>query len=126
MREKKTVQLEATALTATGNGAEIDLAKYIHVGNREVKAFAVAIPTGAETDETWDGKLQESVTTVDTDFTDITGATFTQVAKEATAAFEEIHAVVKKRYLRIVSTLAGTTPAFTVAAGAILDIRSTT
>jgi len=122
MRELKALQLHAKALSASENGAEIDLAQYIHVDGREMKAILCAIPTGADTDETCDYKLQESATTASSDFADITGAAFTQVAKEATAALEEIHFQASKRYVRGVATLAGTTPGFAVAA-AVLAVK---
>lgn len=122
MRELKALQLHAKNLSASEDGAEIDLAQYIHVGGREMKAIASIIPTGADTDETCDYKLQESATTASSDFADITGATFTQVAQGATAALEEIHFQASERYIRGVATLAGTTPGFAVAA-AVLAVK---
>lgn len=112
------LQLAAAKITSTTSHAEKDLAGNVaSVGKRQVMATATIFPrasTDPATDETCDSKIQESATTADTDFGDITGAAFTQVADESTAASETIYFPVTKRYVRAVSTLAGTTPAFTV------------
>jgi hypothetical protein len=124
MRELKAEVLHKAVLTATAAGVEVDLKDSIHVGGREVKAILTTIPTGADTDEFVDYKMQESLTTVDSDFGDISGATFTQVGGEDTPDPEEIHFVPTKRYVRSYATLTGTTPSFALAAHMIVVRRS--
>jgi hypothetical protein len=61
---------------------------------------------------TLDGKIQES-SDGSTNWTDITGATFTQVT--ATGNYQAITFDRSKRYVRYVGTIAGTTPSFALA-----------
>jgi len=125
------VPLQLAALNADSDDsaagiAEKDLSAYIHVGHREMKAVATIIPTGTDTDETCDLVIQESSSTADGDFSEITGATFTQVTQAATPAVEQIHFNATKRYIRAVPTLAGTTPTFAIALNVMARVRSTT
>lgn len=106
----------------TAAGTEVDLVKYfVNPGKREMKAILAAIPTGSDSG-TFDYKLQESATTVDSDFTDITGAAFTQVGKDvdtATGSLEAIHFYTAKRYVRGYATIAGSTWAVAAALQAV-------
>jgi hypothetical protein len=103
--------IQAGNYTSTQNGSAIDLAanvagqhtpfKYAGPGGREFKAIMSANWTSG----TADVKIQHSADG-STDWTDITGATFTQVTADAV---EEIHFVAPRRWIRVVATLA-TTP----------------
>lgn len=118
---------KAAGVSATEAGAEVDITKYfVSPAKREMLATLVAIPSGADTDETLAVKLQESTTTVDSDFTDISGAAFTGVAQEDAAALETIYFQTKAttKYIRSHATLAGTTPAFSIVVEAFLLKRS--
>lgn len=119
-------QLAAAKISSTTTHADVDLAGMASVAKRQVMATATIFPkasTDPATDETCDVKIQEADSTASTDFADITGATFTQVADESTAASETIYFPVSKRYVRAVSTLAGTTPAFTVGVTLFVENR---
>lgn len=120
-------QLAAAKISTTTTHADVDLAGNVaSVGKRQVMATATIFPrasTDPATDETCDVKIQEADSTASTDFADITGAAFTQVADESTAASETIYFPVTKRYVRAVSTLAGTTPAFTVGVTLFVENR---
>jgi hypothetical protein len=111
MRAIAALKLEAGSITTTAASAELNLQKYfVSPGKREMKAVLVAIPRGAGTDSgTLDYKLQESATTVDSDFADITGAAFTQVTEATSAAPESIHFFTAKQFVRGYATVAGTT-----------------
>ena len=94
--------------TSSANGAGVDL------GEAEGNCFAIQhIGTVSGTSPTLDGKLQES--NDDSTFTDITGATFTQVT--ASNKCQMITFKRTKRYVRGVQTIAGTSPSF---AGSLL------
>lgn len=104
------VELFLTALqrTASEDGTGVDLQDSIYPGGRQMKAFLnVGAVTG--TDPTLDVKIQES-DALGTGYTDISGAAFTQVI--ASDAVEEIHFQTKKRYVRAVTTIGGTSPTF--------------
>lgn len=112
MRAIASLKLQAS----TGNDsadtaaqAEVDLAKYfVNPGKREMKA--VIVPVLASTDSgLFDYKLQHSTTTVDSDFSDISGAAITQVGSSATPAVNELHFFTNKRYVRGYQTIAGGT-----------------
>lgn len=91
----------------------LDLQKYfVNPGKREMKAVLAAVNNTSDTG-TFDYLLQESTTSVDSDFTNISGATFTQVGD--TYTMEEIHFFTSKRWIRGSATIAGST--WTVAAG---------
>lgn len=124
MRELAVLTLLAQQrATATVTGSEVDLGNYAHVGGREMKAILAIDSLGTDTDETCNVKIQESETTVTGDFTDISGAAFTAYAQESAALVEEIHFVAKKRYIRALATIAGTTPAFDFACVALANER---
>ena len=124
MREYTNLSLHLATITSTASGVEVDLADYIHVGRREVKATLDVIANGGDSDETLDYKLQESDTTVDGDFADISGAAFTQVTQPDGTSHQEIHARVNKQFVRGVATPGGTTPSFAVAANLLVVKRA--
>lgn len=109
LRAVATIQLDAARVTTTAAGTEVDLQKYfVSPGKREMKAVLTALIGVSSDSGSIDVKLQESATTVDSDFSDISGATFTQVTDAATPAAEAIHFFTKQRYVRTYRTLAGT------------------
>lgn len=101
------------ARTSTANGTGADIKDY--TGKVKVILDSAA---GTGTAPTLDVKLQESDD--NTTFTDITGATFTQVTGAA-ASLQSIGFEVdaRKRYIRAVATIGGTTPSFTSSVNAI-------
>lgn len=102
--------------TAAGN--TLDLQKYfVNPGKRPMKAVVGAVPTGSDSG-TFDYKLQEAATSVDSDFTDITDAAITQIgvaADAATSTIQEINFFTSKQYIRGYATPLGTTWALTAA-----------
>ena len=117
--------LRAAAVTSgTTTSTEQDLGPYINVGKRSVVGVWCAFPDSTcTTDGSFDNKFQESATTVDSDFADITGADFTAITGESTPATECLTFVVTKRYLRSYATIAGTTAAFKDLTGVIVESR---
>lgn len=110
----QTIEVLAPARkTASENGAAIDLQQY--VGDLKVILCSSA---GGGTTPTLDVKLQESDTAAGT-FTDIPGAAFTQVTAAASTAAITLNADSAKRYIRAVTTIAGTTPTFDMALVAV-------
>lgn len=104
--------LACDARTASANGTGFDLE-----GSNGAEGEAIIIlasdAASAGTNPTLDVKLQES--SDNSTFTDISGATFTQVT-DAAQALEKISINTNdvKRYLRAVGTIGGTSsPAFT-------------
>ena len=70
---------------------------------------------GTGTTPTLDVKLQHSDTTTSGDFADVTNAAFTRVTDvSGTAGVQVLRVNVSdlKRYLRVIGTIAGTTPSF--------------
>jgi hypothetical protein len=101
--------LGADSRSASANGSSFDLQ-----GSNDAEGEAIVIldsEAGSGTSPTLDVKLQES--SDDSTWSDISGATFTQVT-DGGAGFEKISINVNdtERYLRAVATLGGTTPAF--------------
>jgi len=101
-----TTILGAAAVTATANGAGVDVSDFAG----PVK-FTLDSSAGGGGDHTLDAKLQESDDNVT--FTDVVGGAFTQVTNAA-AAFETltINGDGLKQYVRGVDTIAGTSPTF--------------
>lgn len=96
------------AVIATAAGTELDLQKYfVNPGKRPMAADVLPVWTGSDSGTaTFDYKLQESNTTVDSDFSDISGATITQVSADAaTNAFQRINFYTAKRYVRGYATV---------------------
>jgi hypothetical protein len=120
------VSIRASTVTSgTTTSTEIDMGPYINVGKREViGVWAPGRDSSVTTDVSFANKFQESATTVDSDFADITGAAFTTLGEAFTLAFESIEFMVTKRYLRSYITLSGTTAAALDYTGVILQARA--
>ena len=98
------VSITPQSLSASGAGTALDL------GAGDGGCFAVlAVGAVTGTDPTLDVKIQESTASAGT-YTDISGATFTQVI--AATKGEVISFRRSKRYVRAYATLGGTTPTF--------------
>jgi hypothetical protein len=99
----------AAALTQTTKSAGVDISDLI--GDAKITLDSSA---GGGADHTMNVKLQESDDDVDAHYTDVANAAFDEVTNAA-AKFQTltISANARKKYVRIVSTLAGTNPAFT-------------
>jgi hypothetical protein len=110
--------------TSTITGADVDLQG--RITNRQLKAIATVLWTAAgDSDETVDITLEESDTTVASDFAAITGAAFTTIQDDQSPALAEIHFRTDKRYIRAIATMAGTTPSFTVGVACVAEMRYT-
>jgi hypothetical protein len=104
--------LACDARTASANGTGFDLE-----GSNGAEGEAIVIlasdAASAGTDPTLDVKLQESDSS-GSGYTDISGATFTQVTDSQALEKITINTNDVKRYLRAVGTIGGTSsPAFT-------------
>lgn len=111
LRAVATLSLQQSVNNDSNDAAaqtELDLQKYfVNPGKREMKAVLSA--TLASTDSgTFNYKLQHSNTTVDSDFSDISGGAFTQVGSSAPAV-EDLHFFTNKRYVRGSQTISGGT-----------------
>lgn len=98
----------AARRTSTLTGTHIDVLAY----EGAAKILLNASAASAGTTPTLNVKLQHSDTTTSGDFTDVTGAAFTQVTDVAgTAGLQELLVNVSnlKRYLRVIGTIGGTT-----------------
>jgi hypothetical protein len=115
------IPFDASAVS-TVTGAAVDLQGY--VTNRQLKSIVSAVVTGTDTDETLDVTMEESDTTVASDFAAITGAAHAQITEVATAV-SEMHFRTDKRYIRAVATIAGTTPDFGIAVAVVAEKRQT-
>jgi hypothetical protein len=123
MRDLKVLDLYNAESSSTVEvyGDPVDLAEYIHVGGRELKAFLrVHGSTDSTTDSTVAAKLQESATTSSSDFSDISGATFTGGGYVDAVISEELHFQAAQRYVRLAATPAGT--AATIKAGIVAGL----
>jgi hypothetical protein len=114
MRSLYLGKLAAANLTATAAGTEIDITKYfVSPARREMMATLTAFNGGGNVaSDTYaiDVKLQESPTTVDSDFTDITGAAFTQITETATTGTPEsiyFQTLAASKYIREYATITG-------------------
>lgn len=109
-RNKVLVQIYASTsdsdVAATG---DIDLGPYANVGMHQLTGVWINYDNGAatDTDHTYDCKFQAGATTVDSDFSDITGASFTQVL-DGSEGLSQIDFSTNARYLRAYLTMAGT------------------
>ena len=98
----------AASRTSTLTGAGIDVLDYEGVGLIMLNASA-----GTGTNPTLDVKLQHSDD--DSTYEDVTSGTFSQVTDAAETAgvkVMKLNVSDLKRYLRVVGTIAGTTPSF--------------
>lgn len=101
--------------TATVTGTGIDTMGY----NDAMITLEVGVVSG--TTPTLDGKIQESDTVGGT-YADITGAVFTQVTASNSTQKIRLGGLGvggRKRFIRFVGTIAGTTPSFALAANAL-------
>lgn len=119
------VSIRASTVTSgTTTSTEVDMGPYINVGKREViGVWAPGRDSTVTTDVSFANKFQESATTVDSDFGDITGGGFTTLGEAFTLAFESIEFPLTKRYLRSYITLSGTTAACLDYTGVIVEAR---
>ena len=93
----------------TAYGADLDFQKYfVNPGKRPMKAVLCAGITSTDSG-TFNYKLQESATTVDSDYSDISGAAFTAIGDSDTLAAQELEFYTNKRYIRGTGTIAGGT-----------------
>lgn len=107
------------AVTDTAGGAAVDML------NAKDSVFDAILSVGAVTgtNPTLAVKVQESDDTVDGNFTDITGATFTGLTASSASSMQTITGRRTKRYLRLYRTIGGTsTPTFNIS-GIILSQR---
>jgi hypothetical protein len=100
-----------TSDTASAS-AEVDLGPYTAVGRQCLALWAPAtygiVSTDSTTDQTFNAKIQESATTVDSDFSDVTSGAFTQTVGSDTAhAWQSLKIQPLKRYLRAYTAIAG-------------------
>jgi hypothetical protein len=100
-----TLKPQTATSTATGTAVDMQLA------DGPVNAL-LTVGTVSGTTPTCDVKLQES-DDGSTNWTDITGAAFTQV--KASDARQWVQALRSKRYVRALATIAGTMPSFALA-----------
>ena len=111
----------AAAITTNTDHTAVDVgAGYANVGGREMRAILSAVMTANTTSVTV--KLQDNTTSDTTGFADITGAAFAALTTTASAA--DIFFQTNKRYVRAVTTVAGTTPSVQPIASVFLAGRS--
>ncbi len=110
--------LSPAALTASSNGAGVDLQPYTNVAGRNMKAI-LHVGAVSGTNPTMTVKMQQS--SDNTNFSDIPGAAFSQ--KTTGPAIDELHFVATQRYVRAVATLGGTTPSFQTACSLVAQKR---
>lgn len=97
----------ANATSANSSGTTIDLLDYINVGGRQMKAV-LNVGTVTSTGNL-SVRLQESSTSAEAGFSDISGAVFTTTASSASlTGSETIHFRTNNRYVRAVGAAANT------------------
>ena len=102
-----TQMVNIAAKTATFNATGVDVSGY-----KGTLLVALLVGTVSGTTPTLDVKLQASAD--NSSWSDITGATFTQVTASDSYTKIGIDVTQGLKYLRAVSTIAGTTPSFTM------------
>ena len=111
---KSLFSFRPSAQTSTANGTGVDTKGY----DNAMVTLEVGAVSG--TSPTLDVKIQESDD--NSTFSDVSGATFTQVT--AANSSQKIRVaelnVPRKRYLRAVATIGGTSPSFTMAVNILL------
>ena len=107
--EKLTVVagVATAAVTSTATSSAIDLLEY----DGDV-LLILDSAAGGGSSPTLDIKLTECATTGGT-YTDLSGATFTQVTGSASMQTLAINKDESKRYIKIVQTIGGSSPSFT-------------
>lgn len=115
---KQLVSIRPQTLTASANGIAVDTQGY----EEAVALLEVGAVSG--TSPTLDVKIQESADG-STGWTDITGKAFTQVTVSDNEQKLKLDLQAKqgarKRYIRAVATIAGTSPSFAVHVGVLLN-----
>lgn len=103
------------AATATANGGNVDTLGY------NSAAFSLEVGAVSGTSPTLDVKIQESADG-STGWADVSGAAFTQVTAANNSQILRVDGLgtSRKRYLRAVATIAGTSPSFTLSCVALL------
>ena len=97
--------LPVSTRTATFTGDTTNIADLGQLeGDVQIILDAGAVTGGG----TFTCKIQHSDTTTDGDFSDLTGAAFTAVAAAALKEVLTVSDVARKRYIRLVGTVAGT------------------
>lgn len=111
---KSLFTLRPQAITANTNGGSVDALGY----NSAALALEVGAVSG--TSPTLDVKLQESAD--NSAWSDVTGTTFTQVTAANNSQIMRVEGLgtSRKRYLRVVATVGGTSPNFTAAVNILL------
>lgn len=113
---KAVLTIRPVTATATATGAAVDTLGY--------NSAAITLEVGAVsgTTPTLDVKVQECDTSGGT-YTDITGAAFTQVTASNNSQILRVDGLgvgSRKRYIRALGTIAGTTPSFAFGVEALL------
>ena len=97
----------ASAAATTYSGANVDLAAYINPGGRQMKAI-MSLGTITSTG-TLNVKIQESTTSAEAGFSDISGAAFTATADSGSlTGSETIHFRTNNRYVRALQVITNT------------------
>jgi hypothetical protein len=107
--------LAASTRTATATGTGLDKASYTGRG-----MVVVNIGTVTGTTPTCDVKIQDSAD--NSTFADVSGATLAQQTATGIGSFA-VDLDSTNRYLRVVATIAGTTPSFPIAVSLIAKKR---
>jgi len=100
MQEIFPILIDSTAVLS-GASAETNLDYYfVTPGRRTLKATLVATAIAATNTDTWTVvyKLQQSTTTVDSDFVDITNAAFTSQSDSDAAQVQEVNFAMSAGY----------------------------
>jgi len=110
-KDSALLTLHSATIAATAAGTEVNLQKYfVNPGKREMKAVFAPVLGTSDSGGTLAYKLQHSTTTVDSDFSDISGGGFTTVTDDGTAKTpEQIHFYTKNQYVRGYATLSDAT-----------------
>jgi hypothetical protein len=97
----------ASAAATTYSGAAVDLQAYVNPGGRQLKAL---LSIGSITSTgTLNVKIQESSTSAEAGFSDISGAAFTATADSASlTGSEAIHFRTNNRYVRALAVITNT------------------
>ena len=97
----------ASAAATTYSGAAVDLSAYINPGGRQMKAV-LSLGTITSTG-TLNVKIQESTTSAEAGFSDISGAAFTATADSGSlTGSETIHFRTNNRYVRALQVITNT------------------
>lgn len=109
--------LSLSAVTTSTQGSAQDLAKYIGVGMRQMKAH-VDVNGLTGTSPTFDFSIQQNDTSGASGWADV--QTFTQ---KTTNGNEDIHFTPTKRYIRAVTTAGGTSPSANLTVVVLAELR---